>query len=59
MAKKTKGKVVKYGNTPYIPIPSAVLNDSLYSEVGIGKGDVVDIEIVGKSLRVKKTEEEE
>ena len=58
MAKKETGKIVQYGNTPYIPIPASIVKDSLYSEVGIKKGDEVEIEIVGKSLKVRLPEEE-
>jgi hypothetical protein len=59
MSKKAQGTVIQYGNSIYIPIVSDIVNDSLYPEINIQKGDKVEIEIFGTSLRISKAEQNE
>jgi antitoxin component of MazEF toxin-antitoxin module len=54
MSLKDKGKVQKYGNTLFLPIPKSIRCDTIYSKVGIDKGDTVEVSIDGSTLRFRK-----
>lgn len=54
MSKLETGRIVKQGNSLYIPIPVHVRKDSAYSNVGIDKGNLVSVEIVGDTLIIRK-----